>query len=107
MSVSCLIIPEKNTRENELHKKNIFSEPVAEKIITMVSPDKRVGHQALRIVFHYLFSLLNIIKIIDHYFRVAQISSIHYSNCTPADVLNCHYYSLTTINAQLTFDNGH
>ena len=72
----------------------------------MVSPDRRVG-QALRIVFHYLFSLLNIIKIIDQYFRVAQISSIHYSNCTPVYVLNCHYYPLTTINEQLTFDNDH
>lgn len=95
-----------DTRENELHKKNIFSEPVAEKIITMVSPDRRVG-QALRIVFHYLFSLLNIIKIIDQYFRVVQISSIHYSNCTPVYVLNCHYYPLTKINEQLTFDNDH
>ena len=49
---SCLIIPEKNTRENELHKKNIFSEPVAE-IITMVSSGRR-GIRS-KLVIHYLF----------------------------------------------------
>ena len=92
---SCLIIPEKNTRENELHKKNIFSEPVA-KIITMVSSD-RLQHkvQASRMLFIIYFSLLNIIKIIDQYFRVAQIGCIHYSNWPLVYSLNCHYYQLT------------
>lgn len=104
---SCLIIPEKNTRENELHKKNIFSEPVA-KIITMVSSD-RLQHkvQAWRMLFIIYFSLLNIIKIIDQYFRVAQIGCIHYSNWPLVYSLNCHYYQLTKNNEPLTFDNGH